>query len=53
MPLNYLAAGDPAILHQMIMDKSIDMEKVKMYSKENIVKFCASTGITTSEKSKV
>lgn len=41
------------MLHKMIVDGSIEMEKLQDYSHEELVKFCSTCKVPTSGFSKV
>lgn len=49
----FLTLGDPAMLHKMIVDGSIEMEKLQDYSHEELVQFCSTCKVPTSGFSKV
>ena len=49
----FLTLGDPAMLHKLIVDGSIEMEKLQDYSHEELVKFCSTCKVPTSGFSKV
>jgi hypothetical protein len=48
-----LIPGDPAILHKLISDGDIDMEKLNEYDQEFVAEKAKECGIRISGKSKV
>jgi hypothetical protein len=49
---SFIDAGDPALLHHNICNKSIDMGKIKELDINSLRQLCQSCGISTSNKSK-
>ena len=51
--LFFSTAGDPAVLHRLVIEGELDMDNLQTLSHEELIKFCEACGISKSKKSKV